>query len=62
MIQITANDGSYVFLVERIHVVRAPFFNRRKDKLYLGCMAMIIITYSSVAINAYCNHVVELRA
>ncbi|RYN28550.1 hypothetical protein AA0112_g7612 [Alternaria arborescens] len=52
----------YVFLVERIHVVRAPFFNRRKDKLYLGCMAMIIITYSSVAINAYCNHVVELRA
>jgi hypothetical protein len=53
---------SYVFLVERIHVVRAPFVNRRKDKIYLACMTMIVVTYSSVAINAYINHVTELRA
>ncbi|KAL1792120.1 hypothetical protein ACET3X_009871 [Alternaria dauci] len=52
----------YVFLVERIHVVRAPFVNRRNDKIYLGCMAMIVIMYSAVAINSYCNHVIELRA
>ncbi|KAG9186639.1 hypothetical protein G6011_09747 [Alternaria panax] len=54
--------GLYVFLVERIHVVRAPFVNRRNDKIYLGCMIMIVITYGSVTINAYCNHTVEFRA
>jgi hypothetical protein len=53
--------GSYVFLVERIHVVRAPFVNRRKDKIYLGCMTMIVVMYSAVAINSYVNHVTELR-
>jgi hypothetical protein len=52
----------YIFFVERIHVVRAPFVNRRKDNIYLGCMTMIVIMYSSVAINSYINHVTELRA
>jgi hypothetical protein len=47
--------------VERIHVVRAPFVNKRKDKIYLGCMTMIVVMYSSVAINSYINHVTELR-
>ncbi|KAI4641803.1 hypothetical protein J4E93_007902 [Alternaria ventricosa] len=51
----------YIFLVERIHVVRAPFVNRRKDKIYLCCMAMIVVLYSTVAINAYLNHVTELH-
>ncbi|KAI0626266.1 hypothetical protein TUN199_01784 [Pyrenophora tritici-repentis] len=52
----------YVFLVERIHVVRAPFVNRKNDRIYLGCMAMIIVTYSIVAANTWVNHVTELRA
>ncbi|KAL6155653.1 hypothetical protein ACJQWK_05579 [Exserohilum turcicum] len=51
----------YTFFVERIHVVRAPFVNRRKDKIYLACMAMIALMYSCVAINAGINHVVELK-
>jgi hypothetical protein len=51
----------YIFFVERIHVVRAPFVSRRKDKIYLSCMTMIVVMYSSVAINSYVNHVTELR-
>ncbi|KAI4708383.1 hypothetical protein J4E89_007007 [Alternaria sp. Ai002NY15] len=51
----------YIFLVERIHVVRAPFVNRRKDKIYLCCMAMIVVLYGTVAINSYLNHVTELH-
>ena len=35
--------------------------NRRKDKIYLACMAMIALMYSCVAINAGINHVVELK-
>ncbi|KAI8936303.1 hypothetical protein NX059_006721 [Plenodomus lindquistii] len=45
----------YVFLVERIHVVRAPFVSRSKDKFYLGCMTMVAVMYGAVAINAYIN-------
>ncbi|KAF1837226.1 hypothetical protein BDW02DRAFT_577321 [Decorospora gaudefroyi] len=52
----------YIFLVERIHVVRAPFVNRTQDKIYLACMTMIIVMYSSVAINSYIHHVTEMRA
>jgi hypothetical protein len=55
------DSARYVFFVERIHVVRAPFVTRRKDKIYLSCMTMIVVMYSSVAINSYVNHVTELR-
>jgi hypothetical protein len=47
--------------VERIHVIRALFVNRRKDKIYIFCMTMIVVMYSSIAINLYINHVTELR-
>ncbi|KNG51420.1 hypothetical protein DDE82_000738 [Stemphylium lycopersici] len=51
----------YVFLVERIHVVRAPFMNRKNDKIYLACMTMIVVMYGAVAINSYVNHVTEMK-
>jgi hypothetical protein len=53
---------SYVFLVERIHVVRAPFVNRKNDKIYIGCMTMVVVMYGSVTINAYINNVTEMQS
>lgn len=50
-----------MFLVERIHVVRAPFMNRKNDKIYLACMTMIVVMYGAVAINSYVNHVTEMK-
>ena len=49
--------ASYFIFVERIHIVRAPFAKRWKDKIYLSCMAMTVVLYSTVTINAYLNHV-----
>ncbi|KAH7385662.1 hypothetical protein BKA66DRAFT_416306 [Pyrenochaeta sp. MPI-SDFR-AT-0127] len=51
----------YIYLVERIHVVRAPFVNRRNDKIYICCMTMVIVMYSAVTINSYINNVTEMR-
>ena len=52
----------YIYLVERIHVVRAPFVKRRKDKIYLSCMTMVVVMYGAVAINAYINNYTHFGA
>jgi hypothetical protein len=43
----------YLFLVERIHIVRAPFFRRKNDKIYLGCLALLVFTVGPVVINCF---------
>ncbi|KAF2014116.1 hypothetical protein BU24DRAFT_349306 [Aaosphaeria arxii CBS 175.79] len=58
----TASKGViYIFLVERVHVVRAPFVQRRRDWLYWGCMAMVIASFVGVSINAYLHPIIEMR-
>jgi hypothetical protein len=49
-----------LFLVERIHVVRAPFFNRRKDKIYLACLATVIVAFVPVVVHSYLNPVTSM--
>ena len=50
----------FLFLVERIHVVRAPFVPRKKDKIYLACLAMVLFMYGPVIINSYINPVTTM--
>ncbi|KAF9694047.1 hypothetical protein EKO04_007857 [Ascochyta lentis] len=59
----TACKGTiYVFLVERVHVVRAPFVRRSRDWLYWACMVMVIASFLGVAINAYLRPIIEMQA
>lgn len=53
---------SYVFLVERVHVVRAPFVHRNYDWLYWACMIMVITSFLGVAINACLQPITEMQA
>lgn len=43
----------YAFLVERVHVVRAPFVRRSRDKVYLACLAPAMVLYTAISINSY---------
>lgn len=43
----------FVFLIERVHIVRAPFCKRRKDKIYLGCLAMLFVAFLPLCIKYY---------
>ncbi|PVH97962.1 hypothetical protein DM02DRAFT_63117 [Periconia macrospinosa] len=44
----------YIFLVERIHVARAPFTaSRARDYIYLGCMAFMMLACSGIVVNAF---------
>jgi len=52
----------YIFMVERIHIVRAPFVRRSKDKLYLSCLAMAAVFYTSITVVSFMYRVTELRA
>ncbi|KAH7414417.1 hypothetical protein DE146DRAFT_34835 [Phaeosphaeria sp. MPI-PUGE-AT-0046c] len=49
-----------LFLVERIRVVRAPFVQRRHDKIYLACLAMVIILFGPVIIHSYTKPVINM--
>ncbi|EAT85382.1 hypothetical protein SNOG_06731 [Parastagonospora nodorum SN15] len=42
----------FLFLVERIHIVRAPFVRRKHDKIYLTCLAMVVFMFVPVVINS----------
>lgn len=53
---------SYVFLVERVHVIRAPFVRRSRDWLYLSALLLVIISFAGVAINAYVHPIIELNS
>jgi hypothetical protein len=48
-------------MVERIHIVRAPFVRRSKDKIYLSCLAMAGVFYISITVISFIYRVTELR-
>jgi hypothetical protein len=50
----------FIFLVERIHIVRAPFVQRRHDKLYLVCLVTVLVLFGPVIINSYANVVITM--
>ncbi|KAF2447683.1 hypothetical protein P171DRAFT_354953 [Karstenula rhodostoma CBS 690.94] len=52
----------YVFLVERIHVVRAPFVRRSRDWLYLSCLVLMSVSFLAVAVNAYLSPIIIMEA
>ncbi|KAF3005671.1 hypothetical protein E8E13_004559 [Curvularia kusanoi] len=51
MFYITAKGFVYLFLCERVHIVRAPFVRRSKDKIYLACVVPAMIIFSAISIN-----------
>ncbi|KAJ4407013.1 hypothetical protein N0V91_004179 [Didymella pomorum] len=62
LILYTACKGTiYIFIVERIHVVRAPFVRRTHDWLYWCLMVMVVASFLGVAINAYLKPIIEMQ-
>lgn len=53
MFYIMAKGWVYAFLVERVHVVRAPFVRRSKDKVYLACVVPAMAMYVAISLNSY---------
>ncbi|KAH6638501.1 hypothetical protein C7974DRAFT_391701 [Boeremia exigua] len=51
MFYITAKGFVYLFLCERVHIVRAPFVCRSKDKIYLACVIPAMMVFSAISIN-----------
>ncbi|EUC39799.1 hypothetical protein COCMIDRAFT_110541 [Bipolaris oryzae ATCC 44560] len=43
----------YIFLVERIHVVRAPYVTRSRDWVYIGSMLFMMTASAGIVINAW---------
>ncbi|KZM20553.1 hypothetical protein ST47_g8291 [Ascochyta rabiei] len=52
----------YIFLVERVHVVRAPSVRRRRDWLNWACMVMVIASFLGVAIDAHLRPIIQVQA
>ncbi|KAF3050364.1 hypothetical protein E8E11_009084 [Didymella keratinophila] len=52
--------GSYIFLLERTRVVRAPFMPRLKDRVWLLGIFIICGGFGTIAIIGYMSPVVEL--
>jgi len=53
---------SYVFLVERVHVVRAPYVGRSQDRIYIGCTLFMIAAFTGVVINAWIHPYTKMYA
>lgn len=53
MFYIMAKGFIYAFMVERVHIVRAPFVRRSKDKVYLACLVPALILYTGISLNSY---------
>lgn len=53
MFYIMAKGFVYAFLVERVHIVRAPFVRRSKDKVYLACVVPAMTLYAAISVNSY---------
>jgi hypothetical protein len=49
-------------MVERIHIVRAPFVRRSKDKIYLSCLAMAAVFYISIIVVSFKYRVTNLKS
>jgi hypothetical protein len=47
--------GLIVSLLERTHIVRAPFTRRRDDRIYITCLTTIFISFTSLAVTSYIN-------
>jgi hypothetical protein len=50
----------FLFLVERIHIVRAPFVQRRHDKIYLACLSIVLFGFCPATINGYIGPVINM--
>lgn len=53
MFYIMAKGFVYAFLVERVHIVRAPFVPRSKDKVYIACLVPAMVMYTGISVNSY---------
>jgi hypothetical protein len=49
-----------LFLIERIHVVRAPFVQRKNDRIYLACLVMVLVMFGPVVVNSYIRPVINM--
>lgn len=50
----------FLFLVERIHVVRAPFVQRKHDYIYLACLGIVITLFGPAIVHSYFNPVTHM--
>jgi hypothetical protein len=50
----------FLFLVERIHIVRAPFVQRRHDKIYLACLSIVLFGLMPATLNGYIDPVINM--
>ncbi|KAH6612054.1 hypothetical protein C7974DRAFT_90537 [Boeremia exigua] len=63
LILYTACKGTiYIFIVERIHVVRAPFVRRSRDWLYWACTVTIVASFLGTSINAYLKPIITKQS
>ncbi|KAH6614981.1 hypothetical protein C7974DRAFT_56898 [Boeremia exigua] len=53
MFYIMAKGWVYAFLVERVHVVRAPFVPRSKDVIYMACLLPAMVMFTGISTNSY---------
>lgn len=53
MFYIMAKGFVYAFLVERVHIVRAPFVSRSKDMVYIACLVPAMAMYAGISLNSY---------
>ena len=60
MFYITAKGFVYLFLCERVHIVRAPFVRRSKDKVYLACVIPAMLLFAAVSINCFFQRITAM--
>lgn len=53
MFYIMVKGFVYAFLVERVHIVRAPFVRRSKDMVYIACLIPAMVMYAAISLNSY---------
>lgn len=50
----------YLFLVERAHVIRAPYKRRMSDKVWLICMTVVCLGFGIIAVIAFIWPIAEI--
>ncbi|KAH6699771.1 hypothetical protein BKA61DRAFT_621634 [Leptodontidium sp. MPI-SDFR-AT-0119] len=43
----------YMFLIERAHIIRAPYERRIHDKAWVACMSFLIVGFGAIAVIAF---------
>ncbi|OAQ64454.1 nnrS protein domain-containing protein [Pochonia chlamydosporia 170] len=51
----------YLFFIERIHVVRAPFFPRSRDWIYITCMILVFVIFVVQFTNTFLRRDSEMQ-